>query len=287
MSVEFLRLIDPRSILHAIEANLAAWYRRLAEALPGAELHEEDDVLQTVMPVAHPLFNAALQARFAHGASRQRIREVVRRWEERHLPCMWWIGPSTHPIDLADRLREVGFQPTDTLTGMAADLWSEPWVQRPGLEEDGLEVREAFDLPGLMEWAVPFAEGFGLRPELLQSLGPLAHSIVAEGEDNGAGRTMRFIVGYSERVPVSCAMLFMGAGVAGLYMVATVAGRRNRGYASAVVRAALDGARQAGLRTCVLHATPMAVSMYRRLGFVEYCRLRTLTLRPGTTAPLP
>ena len=90
----------------------------------------------------------------------------------------------------------------------------------------------------------------------------------------------RFFVGTIDDAPVSSAMLFAGAGVAGLYGVATLATHRNRGSATALVQATMKEARAAGFRTCILHASPMAVSLYRRLGFVEYCRLRTYTYMP-------
>lgn len=45
------------------------------------------------------------------------------------------------------------------------------------------------------------------------------------------------------------------------------------GAAGALVRAALRDGREAGYRFCVLHSTAMAESLYRQLGFEEYCRL--------------
>jgi predicted GNAT family acetyltransferase len=58
-------------------------------------------------------------------------------------------------------------------------------------------------------------------------------------------------------------------GVAGIYGVATTEQGRNRGLASLLTLTALNAAKQAGVTTAVLHSTPMARSLYRRLGFED------------------
>lgn len=287
MSAEFLGLIEPTSIIRAIEANLVEWYRLMARLLPEAEVIEDPDMVRFLTRIPHPVFNAVLCARFAHGTTRGRIEHVLRSFRDRGIPGMWWLGPTTHPIDLAGRLASYGFIRADTLAGMAIDLRQRNWQRIASTPQPPVAVTEATDATELASWALPFSEGFGMRSETLAALAPVAVAVRSSEEykhcrGGAAGTTprMRFFLGSAAGQPVASAMLFIGAGVAGLYGVATVSNQRNRGFATALVRGVLDVATEAGCRTCILHATPMAVSIYRRLGFVEYCRLRTLIWRP-------
>jgi GNAT superfamily N-acetyltransferase len=62
-------------------------------------------------------------------------------------------------------------------------------------------------------------------------------------------------------------MLFNGAGVAGIYGVATVPGARRKGIGAAISLAPLMDAREMGYRHAVLFSTDMATGVYERIGF--------------------
>jgi GNAT superfamily N-acetyltransferase len=69
--------------------------------------------------------------------------------------------------------------------------------------------------------------------------------------------------------PVGGAILHVAAGAAGVYQVATLPEARRRGVARAPTLRALVEGRARGCRLGVLHATPMAESLYRSIGFVD------------------
>lgn len=285
MSLGIPGYLDPLSVRAAIEGNLEDWYRLLVHVIPGAELFDDGDMLRTLTPIRHPLFNAVLRVNFAHGTTRRRVQDALSTLAESGLPGMWWIGPSTHPVDLASRLPAFGCVPTDTLVGMALDLRDRTWRIASRREMAVLSIKEARQASELVAWTLPFSEGFGMRGDILKHLAPLASLVDRTYASPQAGSEptsacLRFFLATIDGVPVASAMLFVAGGVAGLYGVATRTRHRNRGYATEVVRAALRAAEEEGCRVCILHATPMALSVYRRLGFVEYCRLRTLTYYP-------
>ncbi|NUQ71746.1 MAG: GNAT family N-acetyltransferase [Chthonomonadales bacterium] len=263
---------ERQSIAHAVETNLAEWYRTTSDLVPSADFIEESDVTQARLPARHPLFTAVLQARFDEQNADQRIDEIVESLRRLGMPAMWWICSESRPPDLSHRVEERGFIPVDILSGMALDLEKEPCRVPIG---SGFTVEEVRSAEGLREWSVLYHEGFGMDAHTLRDLSPIADAVTS-----GDAGQLRFFLGRRRGEPVSCAMLFLGDRTAGVYWVATAQDRRNRGYGSGVVLAAVAAAREAGYKLCVLHASPMGVSVYRKLGFVEYCHLRTLTWRP-------
>jgi len=68
-------------------------------------------------------------------------------------------------------------------------------------------------------------------------------------------------------VPVSKVVLNLDTGAAGIYGVATKPEARGLGLARMLTLNTLHAARDAGHTLGVLHSTPMAVSLYERLGF--------------------
>jgi GNAT superfamily N-acetyltransferase len=76
-------------------------------------------------------------------------------------------------------------------------------------------------------------------------------------------------IGYLSGEPVATSMLAttQAVGLAGVYSVATRPSHRGRGFGTALTGAALLAARAQGYDTAVLEPSPMAVAMYRRMGF--------------------
>ncbi len=252
------------ALVQAIESNLHAWYGHLRH-WPRAEIHDTPELLWGVTDVPYALFNMALRARLTPENVDAAIETVVGECRARHLPLLWGVGPNDRPQNLGERLLAHGFTHTGGPVGMAADLQAlnESLVSPPelsiqyALDEAAVRthaaiVAQVFDMPDLM--IDPFVDF--MRTVGLTSLYP-----------------QRNYLGLLAGEPVATSTLFLGAGVAGIYSVATLPEARGRGIGTAMTLAPLLEARAEGYRIGILHATKMGFPIYQRIGFQEYCRI--------------
>lgn len=75
------------------------------------------------------------------------------------------------------------------------------------------------------------------------------------------------VVAYDGATPLSCALVVLSHGVAGVYWVGTAPAGRGRGLAEACTRAVTNIGFDAGARMVTLQASPMGDPIYRRLGY--------------------
>ena len=89
----------------------------------------------------------------------------------------------------------------------------------------------------------------------------------------GSPSPLRHFLATIDGVPVATSSLFLGAGVGGVYDVATLPEWRRRGIGAAVTVATMNVARAEGYRIAILHSSPLGVGIYRSLGFQDCCRI--------------
>jgi GNAT superfamily N-acetyltransferase len=174
----------------------------------------------------------------------------------------WHLGPSARPTDLASRLANAGFEPTEAV-GMAVLLSA---VSRPAQPEE-LEVSAVRGAKDLVDWLDSFSRSFGskLQGRKHPWFMPFGHlGFDAEGP-------CALFVGRVGGRAVTTSLAFIGGGAVGIYGVGTDPDFRGRGYGSAATLAGMDWGREKGAELAVLDATELGEPVYRRLGFEAVC----------------
>lgn len=260
---DILQDFSTPALVAAIRANLFAWQRTLGRS-PKAEFYDSPQVTWLLSGMPTPSLNTVLLAQVEPEDVDEIIDSTRAHFESRGVTTVsWWIQPGTQPADLGPHLVNHGLTYREGAPGMAVDLLE--------LHEDlptpaGLTVEPVNDTGALRQWAYTSALGFGL-PET--SVDPWFELLAALGFD----LPLRNYLATLDGEPVATSQLLLGAGVAGIYVVATLPEARRQGIGAAITLAPLREARAMGYRIGILHASPKGEGVYRRLGFQEYCRM--------------
>ena len=273
---EILQDLRPPALVTAIEANLFDLFA-LFSRWRRAEVHDGSDLLWCLADVPFAFFNSILRAQLAPDEADAAIDAVVARGAARHVPLMWWTGPATRPAVLGTRLEAYGFTREGGPTGMAIDLLA--MNQDPAMPSE-LTIERVENLEHYGILGEVCAKGFGMPDFVAEPMSDLFGCLSSDTR-------IRYYLGRLDGEPVACSMLYLGAGVAGIYNVATLASARGRGIGAAITLAPLRYARDLGYRVGILQASKMGFPVYRRLGFQEYCKFGHYIWQPAPGNALP
>jgi len=259
---EILADFSEQALVTAIEANLHETIPDMFAKLPQADFHDDPDLTWFTTDIAHPLFNGVLHAQLTADVPR-RIENVKQHFQGKQLPMLWWTGPSTQPADLGKLLQAQGWIYFDDAPGMAIDLRS--LDNSPA--QANLHIKKVATEEDFNEWIQPIAKAFEFPKEGIEPYVTTFHKLSLDEHCR-----WHHYIGALDGKTVGGSSLFLGAGVAGVYNVATLPKARKQGVGTALTLAALQDARKMGYSIGILQATEMGLGIYRRLGFKEYCK---------------
>jgi GNAT superfamily N-acetyltransferase len=256
------------NIINAIDENLFSYISNIGK-LPKAELCDEAKIKWVFSDIPHLLFNNIVRAQIKSEELDVSILSIIEKAKSRNIPMLWWTSPSTLPVDLGKRLVEHGFVDDGQIPGMAIDL--------ANLNDDfrvptGLTIRKVKDSQSMRQWSEIFAQGFGLPDFVAEA----TYNVMGYVDSN----TTIAYLGWLNDKPVATSLLVLAAGVAGIYNVTTIPSARRQGIGTVITLAGLQEAKIRGYKIGVLEATIMGVSMYRTLGFQEFCQIGAFIWSP-------
>lgn len=258
--------LNDEVIVDSICRNMYAQYLRYGTTHTGS-YNALPDV--NLVRSGRPVFNYILGANFEPEQARNRVPEVtemVRGW---HVNTLWQIGPEAILADVSDLASECGWLPISPCTGMAIKL-DEPVPDV--LLPDGLTISAVNDKESLRTWVEIY---FSAAPDEYKEA---VFDIIRE-LGYGSHLPWTYYNGYISGKAVTSGMIFIEAGVAGLYYIGTLPDYRKQGIGTAMTNYLLKQAQAQGHNLIVLQATDMGANIYRRLGFEEYCSIRMLLLK--------
>ncbi len=209
------------------------------------------------------LLNLALGFDYPTGSSDEaidtEIQTVKTFFAERGVPWYWWIGPHPHPPDAAQRLERHGieFDPPP-LPAMVASL---PARQSPPLNPD-VHVWQADGREDLQAASKIGRIAFGF-PE-----GAAMDYFEAMSDDWLRGDPARlYLARQGDGPPAAIGALIIGAGIPGVYIMATLPQWGRRGLGKAILARILSQATAEGHDLIALTAGPKGYPLYHQFGF--------------------
>jgi GNAT superfamily N-acetyltransferase len=262
----------------AVQENLFALFRAMAETLPGSELIESEKLSYHLAFPSNPMFKGVWRTRLAPEEVDAAIDATIAWFKARGAPFLfWWTGPGTTPDDLGERLQARGLLDMAGQQQVLAPGLKQTELGAPGMVAElnhmneaaltavppGFTIEEVRDETALADFKRVFVESYEI-PDWAGQAWVDATQRIGIGQTPWKMYLGRLAPGGE---PVATNMLFNGAGVASVYAVGTVPAARGQGIGGAITLAPLLEARQMGYHHAVLFSTEMGIRVYERIGF--------------------
>jgi ribosomal protein S18 acetylase RimI-like enzyme len=255
--------LSSNELARLIEENLSAKSHDFAK-LPGGQLHIGNPTW-FMSGLKRTNYSGITCAQFSDGQLDPKIKTALEPFRQTGTPLTWWVGPLSQPANLGRALQAHGFTHNRDMTGMAAELDRLAGFTPPNLDYTFEEVNT---LPGLQAWIPLFAATFGIFADEI----PLTLDVFSQLSFSPDSEWRHYALLVEGQV-VATGSLHLGAGVAGLYNIATHLDYRQHGLGTAITLLIYEEAKKMGYRIGTLQTTyPNALRLYHRIGFEVYCK---------------
>ena len=253
----------PQKLAAAVEGNLVAWYSHHTR-LPGFRLRSSRDARLIFSDQAGST-SIAIRLRFSTETVDRRLDDIIGDYRKLRVSAGFWVGPDSKPSDLGHRLRSRGLLCRKRCVAMACHTHEiKETVPRP--EELRIQLLEDYSI---------FENGRVEHPTIGKITTSMRRSHLEANIQTSRIRPQRtwHFMAHLDDKPMGASTLHIGAGVAGIYDVGVVKETRRQGIGTAVTLFACKFAQDMGYDIAVLLASRTGARMYRRLGFIDVCRM--------------
>lgn len=237
----------------------------LSSRAPGGAVFNGSGISATSTGIREGLLNLAHDAQFPPGTPSEvidaEIDSVKAFFYNRGVPFMWWLSPMSIPADMDERLIRHGMVLLDyRLPTLVAPL--SPFDGGPAVDST-IQVWQANCLADLQAASIIRHTAFNF-PD-----GVALTYFEDMAEDWLRGDPAKLFVARvgTDGPPVGIGALIMGAGLPGVYVMATLPAWEGRGLGKAILARILHTAQAEEHERIVLTAGARAYSLYRKFGF--------------------
>lgn len=188
-------------------------------------------------------------------------KQILDEFNARSLPHCWWTETASEPPQLKEILLTHHKKLYGEFLGMGIDV---PHIRRESDAYD-LKISMVSTESDFKAWGCIIAEGY----EFNESDKDFYTSLFARAGTNGP---FYHLIGKKNGKVVSTGTVLCTEQGAYLYNIATDNAEQRKGYGSTITNALLDITKQKNQKRVALVSTVAAASIYRRLGFEEFCR---------------
>lgn len=267
--IKLIQIHETDKVVEALEANLFSFFTNFGRT-PSGEVNESSKLLYFATGIGSLFYNGVFRARLQEEEVEVVIAKVIENFAAKPVPFCWWTSNSTQPANLGQYLEAQGLKHLSAYPGMALDLSNLSSRACPS----ELEIIRVEDRAALESWLRIGAIGFHIPIELVAELLPLEESFGFESD-----RYTRYLALW-RKTPVATSALYLDAGVAGIYFVATLPEARGKGFATQAVQTALEDAQKRGYQVAILQSSDLGKSVYQRIGFQECCPIEIYSWEP-------
>ena len=265
---EPVTVAEPSAPIVQIEANLHGHITYVHRRHSSMVLWDEPALLLADSGLPSDTFNKVARAKFSPKRSNGEIARALAHFRTVSRPFAWWVGPSSRPLNIEERLQERGFRLAGLETGMRLELRNLFEPPAP----DGLTVERVSSPAQLEDFSRVLAENWEPPDPTCAPSYRTACPFLLRAESS-----LRCFIGYLDGEPAAVSGLYLEGDAGGIYAVATRRLFGRLGISSRLTWAAAQEARRAGAVWAVLQASGEGKAIYERLGFQHCCHFAEYT----------
>lgn len=254
------------TVITAIELNRSSMNLSFLERVSGAQLVHRPDITYIATGLDDASMNIVCRTRSSENDIKNLIADIIAYFKLDELPFSWAVGPMSEPKNIGKHLLAQGLMADHDDLAMVLNL---DHFEDPGFSdlviERCLTPQEITDFGYVMRMVDDATSNHQLWSQL-------THADWAEADP------LALFVGYYDGRPVTCGMMFMQGGVAGIHGVTTVQEERGKGYATELVNHMLTMAQNLGYKLAVAYVVTNSAMFYQKSGFAAYCAFQMYSM---------